>query len=153
MVNYHPSVFRDLGTQYIHGTPQPEPSSSTSSVSSVPVENRVFRAHFKLSPLGVAKVWFKMDEALRDTDCVYHTNEDPPQVVSWDNTALPQHLLWALYYMKSYQPEDHVAAWFGTSNKTFRKYFWAMVFFLNNLCDDLVSTIICCCVLTNRIQD
>ena len=131
-MHIRPSTFLTIAMQYLHSS-FPEPRHSTL------VSDRVYKAHFKLSPMATAQVWYKLGELLKDTDSVYVTNDDPPQKVSWSNNTLPKHLLWALHYMKTYMPEDQAATLFATSNKTFRKYFWAMVFFLNGLCDDLVS--------------
>ena len=131
--HHQPRVFRDLATLYLNSS-FPEPKCHTR------VTERVFKAHFKLSSLETAKVWYKMRLLLENTNCVYKTNDTPPQSVSWDNNALPEHLLWTLHYMKTYLTEDQTAVLFGTTNKTFRKYFWAMVHFLSLLCSDLVST-------------
>ena len=132
-MHIRPSTFRTIATQYLNSS-FPEPRRSTL------VTDRVFKAHFKLGPTATAQVWYKLGEVHRDANSVYLTTDDPPLQISWNNNVLPKHLLWALHYMKTYLPEDQAAALFATSNKTFRKFFWALVFFLNGLCDDLVST-------------
>jgi hypothetical protein len=126
-----PSTFRTIATQYLHSS-LPEPRRSTL------VKDRVYKAHFKLCPLSTAKVWFKLGMIHDNVNSIYVTNDR--QVICWNNDMLPKHLLWTLHYMKNYLPEDETAVLFGTSNKTFRKYFWATVHFLNLLCNDLVST-------------
>ena len=127
-----PATFRTLASTYLNSS-FPEPKRSTL------VTNRVYKAHFKLNPLQTARVWEKLEDYIGNTNCVYKTQDSPPQIVSWEKHTLPKHLLWTLHYMKTYMTEDQTAVLFATTNKTFRKYFWAMVHFLNVLTVDLVS--------------
>ena len=114
--NNERNPFRLLATQYLHAS-YPEPRRSTQ------VSSRVYKAHFKLSPVQTARVWDKLGYSLRGMQYVHTTNENTPQRVDYDNDIMPIHLLWALHYMKNYDTEDQSAVLFGTTSKTFRKYF------------------------------
>lgn len=126
--------FRSLAAHYLNAT-LPEHRRHT------PISTRVYKAHFKLSPAQTDRVWTKLSDCMHNQNYFYTTNDKPPQHVFFNRDMRETHLLWTLHYMKQYATEDHTAVLFGTTTKTFRKYFWAMVFFLNILCDDLVSSV------------
>ena len=125
--------FRSLAAQYLHAT-LPEHRRRTT-----PVTTRVYKAHFKLSPSQTERVWVKLGQSVHGGNHYYRTTDTPPQILRFQPDIMPEHLLWTLHYMKHYATEEHTAVLFGTTTKTFRKYFWAVVHFLTILCDDLVS--------------
>ena len=57
-----------------------------------------------------------------------------------DVLCQPKHLLWCLFFLKSYTSENAVAASVGADEKTFRKWFWYVIGCLNDLEQDLVSS-------------
>ena len=127
--------FRSLAAQYLNAT-LPEHRRHT------PVSTRAYKAHFKLCPAQTERVWTKLGHCMHNRNYFYTTNDKPPQHVFFNPDMSPKHLLWTLHYMKNYSTEDHTAVLFGTTTKTFRKYFWATVHFLTIMCDDLVSAIL-----------
>lgn len=74
-------------------------------------EYRHFRAHFGVSPSTCALVW----KAVSQNRYIL-----PPK-------ATPQHLLWALLYLKLYDADEVLSDIVGVDVKTFRKWSWAMV--------------------------
>ena len=121
-----PSAFRHIASQYL---------VDNYTQADQQICDRVYKAHFKLCPLGTAKLWFKLSE------CNALAEFTPPgsDVKIPFSTCQPVHLLWTLHYMKNYVSEDVCALLFRVSNKTHRKYFWAIVHFLNLLATETVS--------------
>jgi hypothetical protein len=58
--------------------------------------------------------------------------------------ASPEHLLWALLFMKTYTTEPIMCSMVGVSRKTLRKWVWWVVDQLSNLEDKVVSRWIKC---------
>ena len=98
------------------------------------LDERTYRAHFKLSPFATSRLWRRLVQ--HNTGKVY-VHEDTEYRFEYFQ---PCHLLWLLHYTKTYVSEDVAARFCGVSNKTHRKYVWAMFEFLNNLGRELVST-------------
>jgi hypothetical protein len=44
-----------------------------------------------------------------------------------DEKTKPEHLLWALKFMKTYATEENLAKEFGVTRKTLRKWIWATI--------------------------
>ena len=133
-MNVPPEAFRNLATQYLNSN-FPEPRRSTT------VSDRVYQAHFKLSPLGTARLWCKLCQANEGNSYYQDPNDRDAQPVYFTN-VLPRHLLWTLHYMKTYVSEDVASQLFGITCKTHRKYFWAIVHFLYVLASNKVSILI-----------
>ena len=99
-----------------------------------PVEDRTFRSYFKLSTIGVARLWYALEQTCSG---MHYQGEYGPKVY-FDNTG-PQHLLLALHFMKTYCGAAQGANLFNMTEKTHRMYFWAMVCFLCRLGNCTVS--------------
>ena len=96
--------------------------------------DRVFRSFFKLSTVGVARLWQRLEEIC--DGCVY--NEGTSTQLAFP-ACRPEHLLLVLHMLNSYCSVAVAAKFFGVSEKTHRRYFWAMVSFLNHLAKCTVS--------------
>ena len=99
-----------------------------------PINERQFKAFFKLCPLGVARLWYALEETCHD--CIYCDGVGP--VLNFTSTR-PEHLLLCLNYMKTYSGVSVGASLFHVSEKTHRRYFWAMVSYLGHLANCTVS--------------
>ena len=97
------------------------------------LDERTYRAHFKINPFATARLWKRLHQA--NTGKV-HVHQG---VVYSFESFQPCHLLWLLHYLKTYVSEDVAASFCGVSCKTHRKYVWAMIDFSNNLSRELVS--------------
>ena len=101
------------------------------------IDDRVFRSHFKLCSVGVARLWQRLEEIC--DACVYHSGMDSPLPFK---ACRPEHLLLALHMLKTYCSVPVGAKFFGISEKTHRRYFWAMVHYLKHLAKCTVSTLV-----------
>ena len=106
------------------------------------VSDRRFRAHFGCSPDVCSDIWEKIS---RSTPGLSREG------------AMPKHLLWALNFLKSYDTEDILAARFGTTRVTLRKWIWFIVRRISCLKRRVVSTAICetilvIIILTRRLH-
>jgi len=86
-------------------------------------EYRHFRAHFGVSPSTCALLW----KAIVGNRYIL-----PPK-------ATPQHLLWALLYLKLYDTDEVLADLVGVDVKTFCKWSWDMVQAIAKLKPQVVS--------------
>ena len=100
-----------------------------------PVDERQFRAFFKLCPVGVARLWYALEETCGG--CTYSDGVGP--TLDFRSTR-PEHLLLCLNFMKTYAGVSCGASLFAMSEKTHRRYFWAMVSYLGHLTTCTVST-------------
>ena len=112
-------------------------------------DDRKYKSHFKLCPLGCEVLWFKLSECCADKT---YRNQDGEVLPFYK--IQPNHLLWTLHYLKTYCSEDVACTLWGITPKTHRKYFWAVVSFLGNLSNELVRFNLfhhycfCCVVMT-----
>ena len=100
-----------------------------------PVEERQFKSFFKLGPVGIAELWYALEETCGG--CVY--SDGAGQVLPFTSVGV-EHLLLCLHFMKTYDSVSCGASLFSMSKKTYRKYFWAMVSYLGHLAQCTVST-------------
>jgi hypothetical protein len=103
--------------------------SSRDGISSA-VEDRRFRSNFGATPEICCILW---------------------GMLSPENTMKKGvkccHLLWALMFLKLYVSEHVLCSMANCDQKTFRKWAWLFVLALADLGPDVVSTVVCCCVL------
>ena len=99
-----------------------------------PVDLRQFKSFFRLCPVGVARLWFALEETC--SACIYCDGVGPP--LSFTSVE-PVHLLLCLNFMKNYSSVSCSASLFSMSEKTHRRYFWAMVSYLGHLASCTVS--------------
>ena len=92
------------------------------------IEERVYMSYFRLCPLGVAQLWYALEEIC--SGCYYNDGIHPPLGF---RAMRPEHLLLALHFLKTYSGVSTAAKLFGVSEKTHRRYFWAMVHYLSHL--------------------
>jgi len=88
---------------------------------------RLFRAHFGASPEACSEVW--------DLLC-------DDRVSVWkpiDAKARPEHLLWALLILKTYDTEELLCSKLGVDEKTFRKWSWRFIVAIAALKKHLVN--------------
>lgn len=99
-----------------------------------PVNERRFRAFFRLNAEGVADLW----ETLKETcgGCFY---TDAAGTVLPFTACTVDHLLLCLHFMKTYSGAACCSAFFNMTEKTHRRYFWAMVSYLVHLSRCTVS--------------
>ena len=101
-----------------------------------PIDLRQFKAFFRLCPLGVARLWYALEETC--SGCVYSDGVGP--VFNFTSVQI-DHLLLCLHFMKTYSSASCGASLFRMTEKTHRKYFWAMISYLNHLGNCTVSNI------------
>ena len=94
------------------------------------VDDRTFRAFFKISSVGCSDLWYKLTQ--------YTCPTEVENKVRFSSLK-PNHLLWTLHYMHTYASEDVCSTIVGVTPKTYRKYKWAIILFLSNLSRKLVS--------------
>jgi hypothetical protein len=70
-------------------------------------DNQYIRAHFGVSIKTLTRIW--------DT------------CSSNNLSSKPEHLLWTLQFLKTYETEEILSNTFGVSRKTYRKWVWIMV--------------------------
>ena len=99
-----------------------------------PVDECQFKSFFRLCPMGVARLWYALEETC--SGCMYSDGVSPP--LSFLSVG-PEHLLLCLHFMKTYCSVSYGASLFGMNEKTHRKYFWAMVSYLGHLGSCTVS--------------
>src|SRR5690242_2868765 len=78
--------------------------------------DRSFRAHFGMSVAVCRQIWLLLEES----DCL------PEKCVA-------TFLLWALYFLKTYNTEDVASARFNCTPKTYRKWVWKVLHCIYNL--------------------
>ena len=115
MVLVHPSTFLTHGESLLKCSPY------LSSIS----RGRRFRATFGTNPYVCSKIWRLL-----------HEGGILPR------KGKPEHLLWALMFMKLYGSETIHASLTGTNETTFRKWSWLFVSAIADL--DVVSNAACC---------
>jgi hypothetical protein len=115
-------AFHSLASGYIFSS-FPEPHRRNL------VSIRTYKAYFKLSPIGTARLWQKLQDCCQGSEYADTSNGNSVLFCR----ILPVQLLWTLHYMKTDTSESVCSAFFGISRKTLRKYFWAIVFFLEEL--------------------
>jgi hypothetical protein len=101
-------------------------SRSASNVESTSFERR-WITHFQVAALVIATVWEMLV-----------TDPDPDDRL--DKGALPEHLLWAILFLRTYREESILAGMCGSVNEdTFRKWSWRFVLKISELEFDVVS--------------
>ena len=113
MVICSPSSFLALGRSIV--CKQSKKHSSTG-------DENFFRSTFNSSPEVCSHTW----------EYLTHYKKKPKK-------SLPKHLLWALLFLKSYATEPFLAGLVGVSEKTLRKWVWAMIGAVNMLYSRVVS--------------
>ena len=88
------------------------------------VSMRIFKAHFKLQPVGYEKLWDRLQQFVLPNDQAT-VNEVPFSKI------IPNHLLWVIHYAYTYSNSDVCASFFGVTRKTFLNYVWALFSFLS----------------------
>lgn len=99
--------------------------------SSIALQNRRFRAHYGNGWKTVAFLW----EAIVEVD--EEMNDGRPTKLQ------KKHLLWCLYFMKTYSTEDDCSGRFDTTAKTFRKWAWDFIKKIAFLLPFYVSVLFC----------
>mmetsp|Transcript_7845 Transcript_7845/g.16068 ORF Transcript_7845/g.16068 Transcript_7845/m.16068 type:complete len:215 (+) Transcript_7845:183-827(+) len=91
-------------------------SSKTGKLTIGSSEDRLFRQSYGLSVAVVLEAWrlLQVHNLLPDGGCFYQ-------------------LVWALHFMKYYEPELVLSAKFGADPKTFRKQMWPFIHALSEL--------------------
>ena len=115
-----PEAFIEIAKRYINANSDPDRA----------VSERVFKAHFRLSPIGCAGVWERLEERV-DANYSYKGLQF--------SACQPSHLLWTLYHAWCYSTEDTAAAFFGVTAKTYRKYVLSMMGFIAKMGWSVVS--------------
>jgi len=96
----------------------------------VEYRNRIFKSWYGTKPDNVRKLWNR----LYDSGWIQNLP-----------TSEPKHLLWALYLMRVYGPnEETLAAQMRCDAKTFRKYSWYYIEGISKEAPKLVSSILLC---------
>lgn len=72
-------------------------------------------------------------------DVCAHTWEYMSRYNTMPNNSRPKHLLWTLIFLNLYEPETFLAALFGPTEKTFRKWVRIIIESINQLFDRVVS--------------
>lgn len=94
------------------------------------IELRRFKAYFGCSPERCAQLW-----------SLIHQNKSAKR---WVRGGSPQHLMWALLWLKLYNTEEVVSGMAGCDEKTFRKWYWRFVEAIAALKEKTVSKQNCC---------
>jgi hypothetical protein len=76
------------------------------------LSNKVFAHHFGVPPIVCSDVWRK---------------------ATFPIGVLPVHLLWALMFLKTYLTETILCTLLRTTEKTFRKWVWAIIDSIKNI--------------------
>ena len=110
--NYDSSTFRYIGLALLSRFLDVPNAGSTEC------EYERFRASFGTSPFVCSILW---------------------NMIKGSEGSLPKHLLWSLFYLKTFSTERVCASFFRVTEKTFRK--WVMIFIkkIGNLTDKVVS--------------
>ena len=77
-----------------------------------PVDMRQFKSFFRLCPVGVARLWYALEETC--SACIHCDGVGPPLSFT---TVQPEHLLLCLHFMKTYCSVSCGASLFGLSEK------------------------------------
>ena len=125
-----PAAFESLARQYVN-------AAYIQLGNNRPLDLRQFKSFFKLCPVGVASLWYALEEIC--SGCVHNDGVGPPLSFT---VMKPEHLLLCLNFMKTYSGVSVGASLFGVSEKTHRRYFWAMVCYLGHLASCTVSSCI-----------
>jgi hypothetical protein len=72
-------------------------------------------------------------------DVVSHIWEYLVAYEKLDKNKRPKHLLWALFFMKTYETEAVLTQIFGATEKTIRTHVWETITAISNLYDIVVS--------------
>ena len=113
MVVYTPAAFLILGLQIAK-----KKDKSRTHKTNV----RFFRSAYGSSPEVCSHTW----------EYLIHYKVAPEK-------AEPEHLLWALMFLKSYATEAFLSALVGVSEKTFRKWIWQMINSISGIYNKIVS--------------
>lgn len=101
-------------------------------------EYRHFRAHFGIAPSTCALLW----KAVSHNHYIL-----PPK-------GQPEHLLWALLYLKLYDSDEVLADLVGVDVKTFCKWSWSFVLAIAKLKPQVVSILsMCICEFLHCVAD
>ena len=90
--------FQELAKNYINGG---RPGTLTF--------DRAYRAHFEVSPQISLQIWLLIQDL------------EP------DISFRPKHLLWTLFFLKTYPTEEVGSSRWGVTPKTFREWIWKMI--------------------------
>ena len=119
-----PDAFLELAKRYVN-------SSKQNSCWQTPVSERAFKAHFRLSPVACAGVWERLVERT-------------PKELVLNGVKFyycePSHLLWVLYHAWNYPTEEVGASFVGVATKTYRKYVYAVMGYINRMGWTIVSS-------------
>ena len=123
-----PGAFEVLARRYVNST-------YLGVHQSRPIEERTFKAFFRLCSKGVASLWFALEEIC--SGCFYEDGIGPKLQFT---VCRPEHLLLCLHALKTYCSNAVGARLFCLSEKTYRRYYWAMIHYLGHLAKCTVST-------------
>ena len=121
-------LWRDLACNYIY-------TGLTGQQQHVALSNRTFCAYFKLDPVGCTDLW-EYIQIYGNPDNPYNQREVQVGMTRVRET----HLLWVLHYLCTYANEQVCANFCQVSEKTWRKYVWALLECMNNAGTQLVSS-------------
>ena len=92
-------------------------------------DDRKFAAHFGIAKETMKILWLHIQSL--DTDGIFKL----------------KHLLWTLYFMKVYNSSDVSASFWKVDPKTYSKWVWKLIVFLN-----LTLNTVCINNITNNIE-
>ena len=90
-------------------------------------------------PVSTASLRFKSSFGISVEVCIILWNMLLPHFKEEPRPPAQKHLLWALYFLKSYSTESLAAGVFGTSEKTFRKHTHSMIMRISSQMNSVVS--------------
>ena len=90
-------------------------------------------------PMSTASLRFKSSFGISVEVYIILWNMLLPQFDEEPQPPAQKHLLWALYFLKSYSTESLAAGVFGTSGKTFRKHTHSMIMRISSQMNSVVS--------------
>jgi hypothetical protein len=89
-------------------------------------ERRRFKAFYGTSADKCSRLWWM----------IHHTAKSYQEI---GGGAQPQHLLWALMWLKTYNTDIYLSGVVGVDENTFRKWYWKFVMAISFLKDKIVS--------------
>ena len=120
-----PVVFDDWALRYV------DTNTTYARRRREALSEKTFRAHFHISSQGCSDLWLRLKLGIG------------PQR-EYNNLEFEEikenHLLWTLHYLHIAPSNEVASTFFGTSQKTYRKYTWALLRFLYYLSTKMVRT-------------
>ena len=120
-----PIVFDDWALRYVNS------NITYAARNRGPLPEKTFRAHFHISSQGCSDLWLRLTLGIGP-------------LKEFNNVAFEEikenHLLWTLHYLHIAPSNEVASTFFGTSQKTYRKYNWALLRFLHYLSTKMVRT-------------